>query len=34
MLKDKILLEYTNLFSPDKYKKNKKIKSKYRHLKN
>ena len=29
MLKDKILLEYTNLFSPDDYEKNDKIISKY-----
>ena len=29
MLKGKSLLEYTNLFSPDEYKKNGKIISKY-----
>ena len=29
MLKDESLLEYTNLFSPNKYKKNDKIISKY-----
>ena len=29
MLKGKSLLEYTNLFSPKKYKKNDKIISKY-----
>ena len=29
MLKDKSLLEYTNLFSPNEYKKNNKIILKY-----
>ena len=29
MLKDKSLLEYANLFSPDNYKKNEKIRLKH-----